>query len=123
GIVRLRAGESFTRYFNPDHFGGPDKRLFWHNQKGGPFRDWTFVNMGAPEHQGAKSNCRGNASYCNAEFVYRPNLATAAYQEGVAQQTENIAAGDASPRLRSKDSMPATVTFQHFSPYVIAGCP
>jgi hypothetical protein len=122
-IVQLRAGETFTRYFDRDHFGGPAQRRFWHNQKGGPFRDWTFVNMGEPTHQGAKSNCRGNASYCNGEFVYRPNLGNAFYQEGIAAQTPNVTGGDASPRLRAKDSGAATVTFQHFSPYVIAGCP
>ena len=75
GIVHLRSGETFTRYFDRDHFGGLAERRFWHNQKGGPFRDWTFVNMGTPEHRGGKSNSRGNASYCNGEFVYRPNLA------------------------------------------------
>ena len=48
GIVNLRSGETFTRYFDRDHFGGPAERRFWHNQKGGPFRDWTFVNMGVP---------------------------------------------------------------------------
>jgi hypothetical protein len=123
GIVQLRAGETFTRYFDRDHFGGPAQRRFWQNQKGGPFRDWTFVNMGEPAHQGAKSNCRGNASYCNGEFVYRPNLGNAAYREGVAEQTPNVVASDAAPKLRAKDGGAASVTFQHFSPYIIAGCP
>ena len=54
GIVQLRSGETFTRYFDRDHFGGPEQRRFWHNQKGGPFRDWTFVNMGTPEHNGSQ---------------------------------------------------------------------
>jgi len=121
GIVHLRSGESFTRYFDRDHFGA-DKRRFWHHQKGGPFRDWTYVNMGTPEHNGAKSNGRGNASYCNGEFVFRPNLATT-YREGAAEQSANVVAGEKSPRLRSKDAGAATVTFQHFSPYVICGQP
>jgi hypothetical protein len=123
GIVQLRAGEAFTRYFDRDHFGGPEKRRFWHRQKGGPFRDWTFVNTGSTDHTGAKANARGNASYCNGEFVYRPNLSAPSYQEGVAEQSANVASAAASPRLRSKDSGAASVTFQHFSPYVIAGCP
>lgn len=123
GIVQLRSGEAFTRYFNRDHFGGPSKRLFWHHMKGGPFRDWTFVNRDSTDHRGAKSDCRGNASYCNGEFVYRPNLATAAFREGVAAQSGDLASGEASPKLRSKDGQAASVTFQHFSPYVIAGCP
>jgi hypothetical protein len=122
GIVELRSGESFTRWFDRDHFGA-DKRLFWHNGKGGPFRDWTFVNMGTPQHDGARANARGNASYCNGEFVYRPDLGKPAYCEGVARQTENIVRGEESPKLRSKDGAAASVTFQHFSPYVIAGRP
>lgn len=123
GIVHLRSGETFTRYFDRDHFGGPAERRFWHNQKGGPFRDWTFVNMGTPEHRGNQSNSRGNASYCNGEFIYRPNLAAGSYREGVVRQTDNVVAGTASPKLRAKDGGAASVTFQHFSPYVIAGRP
>lgn len=96
GIVQLRSGETFTRYFDRDHFGGPAQRRFWHNQPGGPFRDWTFVNMGRPEHRGAKSNSRGNASYCNGEFIYRPDLTS----------------------IKGKE-----VVFDHFSPYVICGDP
>lgn len=123
GIVALRSGETFTRYFDRDHFGGPAGRRFWHHQRGGPSRDWTFVNMGSPEHTGAKSNSRGNASYCNGEFVYRPNLSADAYREGVVEETANLASGPASPRLHSRDGAAATVTFHHFAPYVIAGCP
>jgi hypothetical protein len=123
GVVHLRAGESFTRWFDRDHFGGPAERRFWHNDKGGPFRDWTFVNMGAPEHREARSNCRGNASYCNGEFVYRPDLAAASYREGVVAQSTNVASAETSPKLRAKDGAAASVTFDHFSPYVIAGRP
>jgi hypothetical protein len=123
GIVALRAGETFTRYFDPDHFGGPAKRRFWHVQKGGPFRDWTFVNMGTPTHDGPKSNSRGNASYCNGEFVYRPDLTAPSFRQGVAEKTDNVARVEGAPGLRSNDGAKASITFQHFSPYVIAGCP
>lgn len=123
GIVHLRSGETFTRYFNRDHFGGPAQRRFWHVMKGGPFRDWTFVNMGDPEHFGPKSNCRGNASYCNGEFVYRPPLTDSRYREGVVETTNNIGTRTHSPRLHSVDGNEASVTFQHFSPYVICGAP
>jgi hypothetical protein len=123
GIVQLRSGETFTRYFDRDRFGGPEQRRFWHHQKGGPLRDWTFVNMGTPEQHGTKANCRGFASYCNGEFVYRPDLGAASYLEGVAQHAGRLASADKSPRLRSRDGRPTSVTFQHFSPYVIAGCP
>jgi hypothetical protein len=123
GIVHLRSGETFTRYFDRDHFGGADQRRFWHNEKGGPFRDWTFVNMGTPEHNGPKSNSRGNASYCNGEFIYKPDLAKATWSEGVTSQSPNVASREMSPRLHARDGEPASVTFQHFSPYVIAGKP
>jgi hypothetical protein len=122
-IVHLRSGETFTRYFDRDHFGGPIERRFWHHQKGGPFQQWTFVNMGTPEHREAKSNCRGNATYCNGEFVYRPNLSNPSYHEGVVHESANVLHGDGLPGLRSKDRDRAVVTFQHFSPYVIAGKP
>ena len=123
GVVHLRGGETFTRYFDRDHFGGPSKRRFWHNQPGGPFRDWTFANQGSPQHDGDKSNCRGNASYCNGEFVYRPNLASNTFREGVVAISDNAQSRDASPRLSSRDGQPASVTFGHFSPYVICGDP
>ena len=123
GIVHLRSGETFTRYFDRDHFGGPAKRRFWHHLPGGPQRDWTFVNMGPPEHRGEKSNSRGHASYANGEFVYTPNLAEASYREGVVEQSANMATGKASPLLRSGNDQPAHATFQHFSPYVICGDP
>ena len=38
GIIHLRKGETFTRYYDPDHYGGPSKRRFWHHMKGGPRR-------------------------------------------------------------------------------------
>jgi hypothetical protein len=123
GIVHLRAGETFTRYFNRDHFGGPDKRRFWHQQKGGPLRNWTFVNQGSPEHREGKSNGRGNASYGNAEFVYRPDLTTDGYREGIVSQSDNAAARSASPHLHARDGRQAQVIFAHFSPYVICGDP
>jgi hypothetical protein len=123
GIVHLRAGEAFTRYFDRDHWGGPSKRRFWHNLPGGPYRNWTFVNMGTPSHEGDKSNCRGNASYCNGEFVYRPDLAGGRYREGAAAQSANVAHRSQSPRLYSRDQQNASIVFQHFSPYVICGDP
>src|SRR4029453_12611974 len=123
GVVHLRSGQTFTRYFDRDHFGGPSKRRFWHHQEGGPFRDWTFANQGVPQHDGATSNCRGNASYCNGEFVYRPNLVKETFRDGVVAASEELISGSQSPRLRSRDGAPAFVTFGHFSPYVICGDP
>ncbi|MEX0717615.1 MAG: hypothetical protein WD066_13565 [Planctomycetaceae bacterium] len=121
GIVHLRSGETFTRYFDRDHFGGPSKRRFWHSKPGGPIRDWTFVNNDTPFHEGSKHNGRGNASYCNGEFVYHPDLTSAKAREGIAAVTGEVGFGNGSPRLKANGK--ASVTFQHFSPYVIAADP
>ncbi|MEK6234182.1 MAG: hypothetical protein N2C14_05695 [Planctomycetales bacterium] len=121
GIVKLRSGETFTRYFNRDHFGGPSKRRFWHQKPGGPFRDWTFVNRGVPTHD--RDQSRGDASYCNAVFAYQPPLDSDAFRDGVVDASANLARQSASPRLHSADGEPASVVFAHFSPYVICGDP
>lgn len=123
GIVRLRSGETFTRWFDRDHYGGPSRRRFWHHKEGGPFRNWTFVNMGEPVHDGTESNCRGNASYCNGEFVYEPDLASDSYREGTIAESANNRVRAESPRLHCTDGGAASVAFGHFSPYVIAGDP
>lgn len=123
GIIRLRSGESFTRWYDRDHFGGPTKRRFWHHLKDGPRRYWTFLDNGEPFHNGAKSNSRGDASYCNAEFVYEPPLDSDGYREGLVEVSKNVAHRDGSPRLFASDGATASVTFQHFSPYVICGDP
>ncbi len=122
-IVHLRSGETFTRWFDRDHYGGPAQRRFWHHHPGGPQRNWTYMNAGEPFHDGAKHNARSDASYCNGEFVYRPDLAAAAFREGVIAATPNVAQRDRSPKLFSRDGGTASVTFRHFSPYVICGRP
>lgn len=121
GIVHLRSGESFTRRFDPDHYGGPENRRYWHAQAGGPRRDWTYVNAGQPRHDGAEANARGNASYCNGEFIYAPDLLSDAYREGTVAQSSNVSHG--SQGLFSRDGEHASVVFRHFSPYVICGNP
>ncbi len=85
GVVHVRSGETFTRYYDPDAFGGPSKRRFWHKQPGGPARDWTFANGGTPYHDGAKSNCRGNIAYGNAVFDYAPDLTRHESREGLVE--------------------------------------
>jgi hypothetical protein len=121
GIVHLRSGETFTRFAHPDGFGGPDKRRFWHQQKGGPFRTWTFANNGAPHHLADESNSRGRTRYGNAVFEFSPHLTRDSWNEGVVQRSEN--AVSTSRGLASSDSNTATVVFEHFSPYVICGDP
>lgn len=120
-IVHLRSGELFTRYFGPDAFGGPAKRRFWHQQPGGPQRDWTFANNGQPFHDGEKSNSRGDVRFGNAVFEYEPDLSAERFLEGVVEHSENLMH---SPQgLQSSDSLEASVSFEHFSPYVICGDP
>ena len=55
GVVHLRAGETFTRWFDRDHWGGPSKRRFWHNLPGAPsvqfpstVSSWPFGNAANP---------------------------------------------------------------------------
>lgn len=123
GIVDLRSGESLTRWFDRDHFGGPGKRRYWHNQAGGPHRNWAFFDAGEPVHNGRSSNSRNDVNYCNGEFIYQPDLRQAGYREAVTHQTRNVGQQTAAPHLYSVDQQSASVTFSHFSPYVICGDP
>lgn len=123
GIVQLRAGETFTRWFDRDHYGGTTKRRFWHHQDGGPRRNWTFFDNGRPRHDGSKSNARSEATYCNGEFIYMPDFATGRFREGLIAESGSIASRSESPRLYSEDGGKCSVTFRHFSPYVICGDP
>ncbi len=132
GIVNIRRGETYTRYYNRDHFGGASKRRFWHQQKGGPQRDWTFFDQGEPKQEiNGKNNARSNASYANAEFVYQPDLATDAWREGTIalprsqylQGAQIVHQPGASPRLRGNLAQSTPAVFTHFSPYVICGDP
>ncbi len=123
GIVHLRSGETWTRWFDRDHYGGPKERRFWHNGQGGPFRDWTFVNTGSTDHDGASAQAVGNASYCNGDFVYRPDLSNPSFREGVFHASGNLESRLQSPRLHTPDGDLGVVVFSHFSPYVICGKP
>lgn len=122
GIVHLRSGETFTRWYDRDHYG-KDKRRFWHNMPGGPRRNWTFFNNGEPTHDGAESNARGDATYCNGEFIYEPDIPSGKFQQGLIEKSQNVDFRIDSPRLYSADGGKCSVTFGHFSPYVICGDP
>lgn len=121
GVVHLRSGETFSRFYDPDVFGGPSRRRFWHRQAGGPARDWTFFDQGTPVHDGERSNCRSHVAYGNALFDYRPDLASDRCREGIAAASPNLTVSPAG--LRSADAQPAWGVFEHFSPYVICGDP
>ena len=89
GIVQLRPGETFTRWYDRDHYGGETKRRFWQNQAGGPQRNWTFFDNGTPRHDAASSNSRGNATYCNGEFDFKPDLTSPACRDGLWAHSDN----------------------------------
>jgi hypothetical protein len=118
-IVHLRRGETLTRYYGPDAFGDHSRRRFWHRQPGGPSRDWSFVNNGTPYHDGAKSNARSHTTYGNALFEYSPDLTSEAFREGT-REVRNATASNGGLRATAGR---ASVTFEHFSPYVICGDP
>ncbi|MEZ6132999.1 MAG: hypothetical protein R3C59_30375 [Planctomycetaceae bacterium] len=123
GIVHLRSGEVFTRWYDRDHYGGPSRRRFWQHQAGGPFRTWTFFDNGGPVHDADKSNARSQASYCNGEFHYQPSLSKNACREGMTHVSSNVGHRRKSPAMFSTDGKACEVTFRHFSPYVICGDP
>ncbi|MDB5290244.1 MAG: hypothetical protein JWL69_1485 [Phycisphaerales bacterium] len=110
-MVRLRSGESLRRYLRPGLDDGKTF-VFWgrnYNTDGvpGPTRDRTWVNQ--PEKMfkskhgtGAMS---GRVRYANAVYDYTPNFADGSYKQGVIEET-----GD-------------RVTFEFYSPYIIATTP
>ena len=117
-VVHLRSGETFTRYAHPNAFGDKHKRRFWHQQKDGPNRVWTFANSGVPKHDGAESNCKGRTEFGNAVFEYQPDLTSIKWLEGT---TKAIDVETTSRGLASTGN--GQVIFEHFSPYVICGDP
>lgn len=124
GIVDLRPGETFTRWYDRDHYGGPTRRRFWHHQPGGPERHWTFYDNGTPWHNAdGSSNARGLATYCNGEFDYRPLQTDNSVRRAIFHSTGEVKFRSSSPRLHSANEAAASVTFRHFSPYVICGDP
>ena len=123
GIVHLREGESFTRWYDRDHYGGPTRRRFWQNHPGGPERKWTFFNTDKPFHDGEKSNSRNLATYCNGEFVYVPPLHSDRCAAEIDVDSGRVGFRASSPRLYSRDGKLASVIFRHLSPYVICGDP
>jgi len=108
-VVNLRAGESLRRYAQP---GQEDGKAFayWginYNVGGipGPFRNETWVGQPENMYKTGKRAGNGNARYGNAVYVYQPDFASAKYKEGVAEEADDH------------------VTFEWYSPYVIAAKP
>jgi|GEM_PF-1073208 len=123
GIVSLRRGESMQRLFDRDAFGGPNRRRFWHVQAGGPSRNWTFANAasGRPEHRGATSNARNEATYANVVFDLRPDPTDPTWLTQPQVAASGVAAFPDGWIARGGGT--AVLTLDHTSPYVIAGDP
>lgn len=110
-IVHLRSGESLRRYLQP---GLDDGKTFvyWgaNHQSGdipGPNRDRTWVNQ--PDKMYGSKNGTGShgglARYANAVYTYTPNFADGSYKQGVIDESAH------------------QVTFEFYTPYVIATTP
>src|SRR5215212_2997372 len=110
-IVHLRRGETMRRYFEP---GSEDGRtfVFWgrnYNAAGipGPERSQTWVNQPEKMH-GSKEGTgyhEGQARYANVVYSYRPNFNPADFREGVIDEAADH------------------VTFEFYTPYIIAATP
>lgn len=110
-MVRLRGGESMRRYLQP---GLDDGKTFvyWGRNYDiggipGPTRDRTWVNQpdkmfGSKHGTGAEN---GQVRFANAVYQYMPNFADGSYKQGVV------------------DEGPDHVTFEFYTPYVIAATP
>ncbi len=110
-LVHLRRGETLRRYLQPGLEDGKTF-VFWgrnYNSGGvpGPERSRTWVNQpeklyGAKKDTGYKE---GQARFANAVYVYQPDFVSGDYREGIVDESANH------------------VTFEFFSPYIIAATP
>ncbi|MCX8038135.1 MAG: hypothetical protein N3D11_13985 [Candidatus Sumerlaeia bacterium] len=110
-MVHLRSGESLRRYLKP---GLDDGKTFayWginYNIENipGPTRDRTWVNQ--PEAMygsGRQAPYKaGQARYANAVYIYKPDFRSEKYKEGVIAESDK------------------EITFEFYSPYIIAASP
>jgi len=121
-VIHLRPGESFTRTLDPDGFGGPNRRRFWHIARNGPTRNWAFLDEETPWHRGPQSNALGNASFGNGVFEYRPDLSRPTWRQGLMGKPDQIGWDSKLGQCIAKHQG-ASMTFGHSSPYVICGDP
>lgn len=109
--VHLRPGESLRRYLKPGLDDGKTFVFWGMNYKAqgvpGPERSRTWVNQPEKMHGSTKGTgyVAGQARYANAVYTYTPDFATGTYKEAVIDQG------------------PTHVTFEFYTPYVIACTP
>jgi len=110
-MVHLRSGEALRRYLHPGLEDGKTF-VFWgrnYNTKDipGPTRDRTWVNQ--PDKMYRSRNGTGahdgQARYANAVYTYTPDFAEGKYRQGVVDEAADH------------------VTFEFYTPYVIAATP
>jgi len=126
-VYRLRRGESFTRWLQPDGVVsdlGLAGRIWWgyNAASGGPYAAWSFV-QNAPARDdvpGAPEESQGQQRYGNGCFDWTPNLSNGEALDGAGAVTGTLASGG-SPALRSTGN--STLVLEHFTPYTIAGRP
>lgn len=131
-VVRLRRGETFTRWLSPDGAVtelGLAGRIWWGynggNLGGGdnsPYSQWSFV-QNAPardETPGGAEESRGQQRYGNGCFLWQPSLSAGEHLDGTLAVTGTLTNGG-SPALRSTGAS-TLVLFQH-TPYTIAARP
>ncbi len=110
-MVHLRRGESLRRYLKPGLDDGKTF-VFWgrnYNTAGmpGPERAHTWVDQPDRMHgsPGVAGYRPGQARFANAVYTYRPDFASGDYREGAI------------------DEGPDHVTFEFYTPYIIAATP
>ncbi|HEY3324899.1 MAG TPA: hypothetical protein VGP72_30885 [Planctomycetota bacterium] len=120
--VQLRAGESLRRYLKPglevapasvpaDKNAGPTFVFWGMNYKAagipGPERSRTWVNQPDKMHGSKKGTgwVPGQVRFANAVYTYAPDFTSAKYKEGVVDESD------------------AQITFEFYTPYVIACTP
>ncbi len=120
-VYSLRSGETFTRYLDPGLedgktwvFWGRDYFTLGGGPKHGPWRGETFLDD-YPVGNGKKG--RGNGYYGNGVFEYTVPLKGGKYKQGAVDQ-KGATLKDGVLKGKTDD---AYVTFEHLSPYVIAG--
>ena len=110
-IVQLRSGESLRRYLQPGLEDGKTFVFWGRNYDAssipGPTRDRTWVNQpqnmyGSKHGTGAHT---GQARFANAVYTYVPNFADSSYRQGVIDEASDH------------------VTFEFYTPYIIAATP
>ena len=110
-IAHLRAGETMRRYFEPGLDNGKTF-VFWgrNYQTGGipgPERSLTWVNQPEAMYRSNKGagHRPGQMRYGNVVYTYKPDFSDNSYKEGVVDESDSH------------------VTFEFYTPYIIAAAP